>query len=34
MGELTDYRCDICGHPIEEECELCDVCWEKAVWHS
>jgi len=31
---MDDYRCDICGHPIEEEYGLCDVCWEKAVWHS
>jgi len=31
---VQDFRCDICGHPIEEEYGLCDTCWDKAVWHS
>jgi predicted amidophosphoribosyltransferase len=26
-----DFRCDKCGHPIEEEYGLCDACWEKYV---
>jgi hypothetical protein len=34
MGKLLDFKCDICGHPIEEEYGLCDTCWSKMVWHS
>jgi predicted amidophosphoribosyltransferase len=29
-----NFRCDICGSPIDEECGLCDACWEVKVWHS
>jgi predicted amidophosphoribosyltransferase len=27
----TDFRCDKCGFPIDEEYGLCDACWTKWV---